>query len=113
MRLFYAQRTIKNSEQELTILANTSYYFTLIVLVSYAAAAAYKALFGKKEEGGEAVDPPFTRTTKQALHVVFYSFLIFVACFYHLLRNDGGIQMHRQTRSVAGTSTYCPSGSWR
>ena len=88
MSVFFAQRSIKTFEQEIRILANTGYYFTVIVLLSYSAGWVNAALFSKKEDGE---DLPFTRTTKQALTVLFYSFVIFVACFYHLLRNDGGI----------------------
>lgn len=35
-------------------------------------------------------DPIFMVKTKHALIVAFYTFIVFIGCFYHLLRNDGG-----------------------
>lgn len=59
------------------------------MLLSYVAALIYRGLTPRKDEQDEA-DPIFTQTTKKALKIAFYSFIVFIACFYHLLRNDGG-----------------------
>lgn len=87
VRLLYDQQQIKTFAQELLIVVNTSYYFSLIVIFAFAAAALYRLLFNRKNEGPE---PHFSVTTKKALVVSFHTFLIFITFFYFLLRNDGG-----------------------
>jgi hypothetical protein len=87
VRLLYDQQVIKTFAQELLIVVNTSYYFSLIVIVAFAAAALYRLLFHRKS--GEQ-EPHFSVTTKRSLVVCFHTFLVFIAFFYFLLRNDGG-----------------------
>ena len=108
MRLLYDQQQIKTFAQELLIVVNTSYYFSLISIAAFGAASAYSSLAGKGEEGAE---PHFSSTTKRALVTCFHTFLVFIAFFYFLLRKDGGNCVLMQTISARDTSTCCPSGS--
>lgn len=96
VRLLYDQREIKTFSQELLIIVNTSYYFAIIVIVAFAAAIAYR-LIAKWGSSSEGADPHFSATTKKSLVVCFHTFLVFIAFFYFLLRNDGGTGEGMQT----------------
>lgn len=95
VKLFYDQREIKTFSQELRIVVNTAYYFSLIVIITYGAAEIYE-MMAKKAEKAEKNEHNFAKTTKNALKVSFNSFIIFVAFFYFLLRNDGGTHYTNQ-----------------
>jgi uncharacterized membrane protein YiaA len=79
---------------------NTSYYFSLIVIVAFAAASAYSFA---RSKGDDSAEPHFSSTTKRALLTCFHTFLVFIAFFYFLLRNDGGISALIETTSAGGT----------
>lgn len=100
VRLLYDQQQIKTFAQELLIVVNTSYYFSLIVIVAFAAASAYSYLRGRGEDSAE---PHFSSTTKRALVTCFHTFLVFIAFFYFLLRNDGGKCLLIETTWAGGT----------
>lgn len=85
---FYYQSEIKTFNQQLKIIINTVYYFSLLVIVFYGIGAIYS--LAKKKEDENAPEPQFTQTTNEALSIGFHVFLIFVAFFYYLLNNDGG-----------------------
>lgn len=88
VRLFYHQNKIQTFTQELKIVINTTYYFSLLVILSYGAGELYR-LFKKKDEDNSP-DPYFTQTTNAALAIGFHVFIIFAAFFYYLLKHDGG-----------------------
>lgn len=89
VRVLYDQQQIKTFSQELLIVVNTSYYFAIIAIVAFGLAVAYR-LVAKRGSSSEGDDPHFSATTKKALVVCFHTFLVFIAFFYFLLRNDGG-----------------------
>jgi uncharacterized membrane protein YiaA len=89
VRLFYDQQQIKTFAQELLIVVNTSYYFSLIVIVAFGAASIHR-IFASRSSAGETPETNFSSTTKRALVTSFHTFLVFIAFFYFLLRNDGG-----------------------
>jgi heme/copper-type cytochrome/quinol oxidase subunit 2 len=95
VRLFYDQQQIKTFAQELLIVVNTSYYFSLIVIVAFALATVYSFVKGKSS--ADNAEPHFSSTTKRALTTCFHTFLVFIAFFYFLLRNDEGNQALMQT----------------
>lgn len=90
VRLFYDQQQIKTFAQELLIVVNTSYYFSLIVIVAFGAASIHR-IFASGSSASETPETNFSSTTKRALVTSFHTFLVFIAFFYFLLRNDGGI----------------------
>jgi hypothetical protein len=89
VRLLYDQQVIKTFAQELLIVVNTSYYFSLIVIISFAAATIHR-LFAARSSSNDHPETNFSATTKRALVTSFHTFLVFIAFFYFLLRNDGG-----------------------
>ena len=98
---FYNQSEIKTFSQELKIVINTVYYFSLLVIIFYGIGAIYSLLKKKDEEN--APEPQFTQTTKEALSIGFHVFLIFVAFFYYLLNNDGGTYCSIQMTCTSNT----------
>jgi hypothetical protein len=96
VRLLYDQEQIKTFAQELLIVVNTSYYFSLIVIVAFAAATIYRLAVARGSSDASQ-EPHFTATTKRALVTSFHTFLVFIAFFYFLLRNDGGSSIPTQT----------------
>ena len=88
VKLFYRQNRIQTFSQELKIVVNTIYYFSLLVIVCYAIGEIYR--LAKKKDEENSPEPQFTKTTNEALSTGFHVFLIFVAFFYYLLNNDGG-----------------------
>lgn len=96
VRLFYDQQQIKTFAQELLIVVNTSYYFSLIVIVAFGAASIQR-IFASGSSAGVTPETDFSSTTKLALVTSFHTFLVFIAFFYFLLRNDGGRSISIQT----------------
>ena len=109
VRYFYNQNEIKTFNQELKIVINTVYYFSLLVIIFYGIGAVYS--LAKKKDEDNAAEPQFTQTTNEALSIGFQVFLIFVAFFYYLLNNDGGTQYLIQMTFPNDTLIFCHFGS--
>ena len=88
VKLFYHQHQVKTFSQELKIVINTAYYYSLLTIVFYAVGEVYR--LAKKKDDNDMEKPAFTTTTNESLSVGFHIFLVFVAFFYFLLNNDGG-----------------------
>jgi len=88
VKLIYHQHQITTFSQELKIVINTAYYYSLLTIVFYAAGEVYRLI--KKKDDNDMDKPAFTVTTNEALSVGFHIFLVFTAFFYFLLNNDGG-----------------------
>jgi hypothetical protein len=57
-------------------------------MAAFGAAEVYSMII--KRTGKEEVEPHFSAATKRSLVVSFHTFIVFIAFFYFLLRNDGG-----------------------
>jgi hypothetical protein len=95
VKLIYNQNQIKTFSQELRIVVNTAYYYSLLSILFYGAGEVYRLV--KKKDDNDIEKPAFTQTTNEALSVGFHIFWIFVAFFYFLLNNDGGNQKDIKT----------------
>jgi len=95
VKLIYNQNQIKTFSQELKIVINTAYYFSLLALSFYAVGEVYR--LAKKKDDNDATEPPFTTTNNEALSVCFHVFFVFTAFFYFLLNNDGGRHANTKT----------------
>ena len=93
VNLLYYQKSIKTFGEEIRIVVNTTYYFSLLIIFAKIVDAVNGGISMIK--GVDGVQTDFSMATKHAISKLFQSFIVFIAFFYYLLRNDGGTHRYK------------------